>query len=102
MIDPRELRIGNKVKVTIGNDAGVYEVLGIPMWGIDGCGDGKNPLVLIDRCPKQLVPINKLKPIKITHDILKKYGFDYDKIVYDKGILWLAPGNKGYDVFLAG
>lgn len=71
-----ELRLGNKVMVTISNDAGIYEVLGIPAWGMDGCGDGKEPLVMIDRCPKELVPISKLRPVKLTPEILQTAGFE--------------------------
>lgn len=96
MIDPRDLRIGNKVKVTIGNDAGIYEVLGIPMWGMDGWGDGENPEVLIDRCPKQLVPPNKLKPIKLTDEILIKYGFQKGCLILELNEYWFL----GYDTQL--
>ncbi len=98
----QELRIGNKVKVTISNDAGIYEVLGIPAWGMDGCGDGSEPLVLIDRCPKQLVPRSKLRGVRLSIEMMKKYGFDWDKMTVSKDRIWLAPGNGGYDVFLSG
>jgi hypothetical protein len=76
MIKTEDLRKGNKVKCKISNDAGIYTVLGIPAWGIDGNGDGEEPLVLIDRCPKQLVPESKLKPIPLTPEILEAGGFE--------------------------
>lgn len=85
MIEINQLRLGNKVKVTIGNDAGIYEVLGVPAWGMDGCGNGTEPLVMIDRCPKQLVPCSKLRGIKITEAILKECGFEF-KDMFDLGI----------------
>lgn len=92
MIDSRELRIGNKVKVTISNDAGIYEVLAIPAWGMNDDGDGKEPLVLIDRCPKQLVPESKLKPISLTPEILIAAGFEND------GGEFQHPDNTDFDL----
>lgn len=79
MIQVSDLRIGNKVKCAISNDAGIYTVLGIPAWGFDGCGDGTDPLVLIDRCPKELVPERKIHPIPLTPEILLACGFGYDR-----------------------
>lgn len=76
MIQANELRIGNKVMCKISNDAGVYEVIGIPAWGWDGCGDGQEPLVMIDRCLKELVPVSKLRPIGISAEILQACGFE--------------------------
>lgn len=75
MIDIKDLRIGNKVKCTISNDAAIYTVLAIPAWGMDGSGDGNNPLIIIDRCPKQLVTEKQLKPIPLSPEILEKCGF---------------------------
>jgi hypothetical protein len=80
MIDPKELRLWNKVKCTISNDAGIYQVLAMPMWGIDGIGDGTDPQILIDRCPKQLVTPHQLKAIPLTEDWLIKFGFKQDFI----------------------
>jgi hypothetical protein len=74
MIRKEELRIGNKVKCSISNDHGIYTVLGIPAWGFDGMGNGKEPLILIDRCPKELVPESKLRPIPLTPEILEAAG----------------------------
>jgi hypothetical protein len=101
MIDPKELRIGNRVKVTIGNDAGIYEVMGIPMWGMDGCGDGIEPLILIDRCPKQLVPPSKLKGIRLTNALLSACGFEGD--VWKKKSLGLdMVGPDGFHDLVVG
>lgn len=83
MINVKELRIGNKVRCTISNDAGIYQVLGIPMWGMNGEGNGKEPLILIDRCPKELVPPSKLKPIPLTPEVLEKAGFKQFEISWD-------------------
>lgn len=80
MINPQELRIGNKVNCTISNDAGIYQILALPMWGMDGKGDGQEPLIMIDRCPKQLVTPNQLRAIPLTEDWLKKSGFKQDRI----------------------
>ena len=88
MIQINELRVGNNVKVTISNDAGIYEVLGIPAWGMNGAGDGKEPVVMIDRCPKQLVAISKLKPIKLTPEILEKCGF------HKQNFAWVPEGHE--------
>ena len=78
MIQANELRIGNKVMFK--GDAGTYTVLGVPAWGMDGNGDGKEPLILIDRCHKQIVPESKLRPIPISPEILEKAGFSNQKL----------------------
>lgn len=97
MIKVTELRIGNKVKCSISNDAGIYEVLAIPAWGMDGCGDGKEPLVIIDRCPKQSVPESKLKPIPISPEVLIQYGFTDEKDGWFKiGIYWMKSIGDAY------
>lgn len=73
MIESHELRIGNKVRCSISNDAGIYTVLGLPGWE----NDARVFMVTIDRCPKQTVPISKIRPIKLNHEILTLYGFKY-------------------------
>lgn len=73
MIEAQELRIGNKVKCSISNDAGIYTVLALPGWE----NNAPEFMVTIDRCPKQTVPISKLRPIKLNHEILTLYGFKY-------------------------
>jgi len=77
MIDAKELRIGNKVKCKISNDAGIYTVLAIPMWSIDAANE--EPLILIDRCPQDFVVESKLKPIPLTEEWLLKFGFEKGK-----------------------
>lgn len=74
MIKANELRVGNKVKCTISNDAGIYEVLAITMWE----GQAFNPMIVIDRCPKQTVTEKQLKPISLTPEILISFGFEKD------------------------
>jgi hypothetical protein len=75
MIHVKELRIGNKVKCTISNDAGIYTILAIPEW----IKEMSQPIV-IDRCPKQTVPIDRLRGIKLTPELLVEYGFKQDRI----------------------
>lgn len=38
----------------------------------------------------------------ITEEYLLNHGYAYDFITYDKGHIWLAPFENGYDVFLNG
>jgi len=72
MIKPNELRIGNKVKCSISNDHGIYTVLALPGWE-----NGEVEfMVTINRCPKQTVPISKLRPIKLTTKILAEYNLN--------------------------
>lgn len=75
-----ELRLLNIVGCKISNDAGVYHVLGFPDW--------TNQLtrpVIIDRCPKQVVGIDQLKPIKLTEEWLLKFLFHKDNYgVFEK------------------
>ena len=87
MIDPKELRIGNRVKCTISNDAGIYQVLALPMWELAPYEN--EPHITIDRCSKQLVARSKLKPIPLTPEILTKCGFE--KSEYEKKEQWLGP-----------
>ena len=64
-----ELMIGNKVAYK--GDAGVYQILGFPDWLIEP----ERP-VIIDRCPKEICPITKLKAIPLTKEWLEKLGFN--------------------------
>lgn len=41
-------------------------------------------------------------PILITPQRLLEAGFEWDFITFSKPGIMLAPGNKGYDVFLSG
>lgn len=70
-MEPEELRIGNLVKCKISNDAGIYQVLSLPGW------ENNSPefMVTIDRCPKQSVPISKIKPIPLNPETLEACGF---------------------------
>lgn len=79
-MEANELRIGNKVKCKISNDAGIYTVLALPGWE----NDADEFMVTIDRCPKQTVKLSQIKPIRITPEILKQYGFvtDDDKTIW--------------------
>lgn len=101
MLQQNEIRIGNKVKCAISNDHGIYTVLAIPGW-YDGERVLSEPQVTIDRCPKQTVPISKLRPIKLTPEILKEYGFNYDLHTYALKNIWLSEGEKGFNLWLAG
>lgn len=100
MLQIQDLRIGNKVKCSISNDHGVYTVLAIPSWWVDGiCMD--EPYVTIDRCPKETVPISKLKGWKLTAKTILEYGFQFDKITYSKGPIMLSEASKGFTVWYA-
>lgn len=80
-MEANELRIGNKVKCKISNDHGIYSVLALPGW--ENGGDEFE--VTIDRCPKQTVRLSQIKPIPITENLLKEYGFVIDEEI---GIFW--------------
>lgn len=73
-MEANELRIGNKVKCKISNDHGIYTVLALPGWE----NGAVEFMVTIDRCPKQTVKMSQLKPIIITEQLLKDYGFACD------------------------
>lgn len=38
----------------------------------------------------------------ITEQWLLKLGFESDQFTYSKGKVWLAPNNKGFDIFTNG
>lgn len=96
-MESHELRIGNKVKCKISNDHGVYTVLAIPGWETDS-GEF---MVTIDRCPKQTVPLEKLRPIKLNEGLLKEYGFSGE--VWSKISIGLWPvGPDGYNNLVMG
>lgn len=84
-----ELRIGNKVNCTISNDHGIYHVLGFPEW----THEQERP-VLIARCPKQVVGIDKLCPIKLTEEWLTGFGFNSDP--YVKGYIGIDVGYTSF------
>lgn len=94
MIEITELRIGNKVKCKVSNDAGIYDVLHLNGMGLKVMLSGAREGVWYNG--------DKLKGIKLTLPILKESGFTWDMITASRGTIWLAPGNGGYDVFLSG
>lgn len=102
----RELSIGNKVKVDISNDAGIYTITSIPGWDHVPCV--LSPMVTINRCPSENVAIERIKPVKLTVALLtEQYGFTKAEDRYGgyaspmntngQGIrLILAKGNKWF------
>lgn len=71
IINFHELRIGNKLKCKVSNDAAIYSVLNLDGWmmrvGLDGVRKG------------EWYPVDKLKPILLTPKVLKTCGFDVKK-----------------------
>lgn len=67
MIKIHELRIGNTVKCAVSNDAGIYHVL---------CLDGWMLRIMLDGVRQnEWYPERKIRPIKITKELLEKNGF---------------------------
>jgi len=76
MININQLCIGNCVCCTISNDAGVYKVISIPNW--EDVDDSKfsitkEPKIVIDRCPRQIVTAQELRPVIITRKNIVEY-----------------------------
>ncbi len=67
MIQAKELRINNLVKVKISNDARIYTIVNINglagTVGLDGVRQG------------EVISTEKIKPIQLTEEILLKCGF---------------------------
>lgn len=63
-----DLRINNRVKCKISNDNAVYEIVAI---------DGINAKVMLSGARMgEWIPIEKIKPIPLTEEILVEYGFE--------------------------
>lgn len=69
-----ELRLYNYVGCKISNDKGVYQVIAFPEWTTES----ERPIT-INRCPKETMPISKVKPIPLTEEWLEKFGFRYSE-----------------------
>lgn len=93
MIDIKDLCIGNKVMCTISNDAGIYTVTSIPNWEfVEGDLQFRNhPIVVIDRCPREVIGINKIKGIQITEQILQDWCGFAKAPESDRYGGWLSP-----------
>ncbi len=99
MIQANELRINNLVKVKISNDARIYTIVNINglagTVGLDGVRQG------------EVISTEKIKPIKLTEEILLKCGFEkatgkhgdyfYHK-VFDGFRIWQFKYTPNYDV----
>jgi hypothetical protein len=72
MIQANELRINNLVKCKISNDAATYRIVEI---------DGINASIKLDGARYgEIIPINKIKPILLTEELLLKCGAKFREI----------------------
>ena len=68
MLQINELQIDNFVKCKVSNDAGIYKILSI---------DGYNLKVILNGARQgEWHNLDKIKPIKLTSEILEKCGFE--------------------------
>lgn len=105
MIKAESLRIGNHIKVTIGNDAGIYEVIAISGWQ-------KIPKVNDEHYFERLVQIQggardnefypeiKLRGAKITEKHLKEFGFEHSTNSDDQN--FYKKNNLDFELHLIG
>lgn len=65
MVQINEMRFNSAIKCKISNDAGVYRIMAIHLYGVELSGARSG----------SVIPFDKIKGIKITEDILLKSGF---------------------------
>lgn len=86
-----ELRIGNWVMHTDGILCRLTEVDPITSTYVEDVYGGRFSADWKD-----------LRPIELTPKVLEKCGFEYDKITYSLGRIWVAESIQRWDVFLNG
>lgn len=70
----QELRIGNLVKCKMSNDSAIYSVIQIDGFGLK--------VRLSHPRHTEFTPIDRIKPIPLTEEILLKCGFDFSENAY--------------------
>jgi hypothetical protein len=86
----QELRIGNLVKCKTSNDSAIYSVIQIDGFGLK--------VRLSHPRHAEFTPIDRIKPITLTEEILLKCGFErrgaYLGIAHVDTVYWYSPENQ--------